>query len=93
MEATSAELGWFFETVLPHLNERQRRVVVGASASARSSGRTKVADAVGVSRNTVIRATSEVKEGIEPSDRQRAAGAGDKPAIDKQRVGSTSSDE
>jgi hypothetical protein len=32
----------------------------------------------------VIRATSEVEEGVEPTDRQRATGGGDKPAIDWQ---------
>ena len=85
MEASAEELAWYFETVLPHLNERQRRVVVGASASLLGrGGKTKVADAAGMSRNTVIRATSEVEAGIDPDDRQRATGGGDKPAIDKQ---------
>ena len=85
MEASAEELVWYFETVLPHLNERQRRVVVGAAASLLGrGGKTKVADAAGMSRNTVIRATVEVEEGVEPTDRQRAVGGGDKPAIDKQ---------
>jgi len=85
VEASAEELAWYFETVLPHLNERQRRVVVGASASLLGrGGKTKVADAAGMSRNTVIRATSEVEAGIDPDDRQRATGGGDKPAIDKQ---------
>ena len=35
-----------------------------------------------MSRNTVIRATSEVEEGIDPGERQRATGGGDKPAVD-----------
>jgi transposase len=43
-----------------------------------------VAVASGMSRNTVIKAQAEVEAGIEPSDRLRAPGAGDKPAIDKQ---------
>jgi transposase len=85
VEASAEELVWYFETVLPHLNERQRRVVVGAAASLLGrGGKTKVADAAGMSRNTVIRATSEVEEGVAPTERQRAAGGGDKPAIDKQ---------
>jgi len=85
VEASAEELVWYFETVLPHLNERQRRVVVGAAASLLGrGGKTKVADAAGMSRNTVIRATVEVEEGVEPTDRQRAVGGGDKPAIDKQ---------
>jgi hypothetical protein len=85
VEAAAEELGWFFDTVLPHLNERQRRIVTGATASLLGhGGKTKVAEAAGMSRNTVIRAANEVEEGVEPSDRQRAAGGGDKPAIDKQ---------
>ena len=32
----------------------------------------------------MIKAVAEVEAGIEPSDRQRAPGGGDKPAIDKQ---------
>jgi transposase len=43
-----------------------------------------VAAAAGLSRNTVIKAQAEVEAGIEPSDRVRAPGAGDKRAIDKQ---------
>jgi transposase len=85
VEARAEELDWFFETVLPHLNERQRRVVAGATASLLGrGGKTRVAEASGMSRNTVIRATGEVEDGIEPSERQREEGGGDKPAIDKQ---------
>ncbi len=47
-------------------------------------GKTAVAAASGLSRNTVIKAQAEVEAGIGPSDRLRAPGAGDKPAIDKQ---------
>ncbi len=43
-----------------------------------------VAGAAGMSRNTVIRAASEVEAGVEPTDRQRATGGGDRPAIEKQ---------
>ena len=85
MQATADELGEFFETVLPHLNEVQRRVVVGSMARALGhGGKTGVAEASGMSRNTVIKAVSEVEAGMEPSDRLRAPGAGDKPAVDKQ---------
>jgi hypothetical protein len=45
VEASAEELDWFFETVLPHLNERQRRVVAGATASLLGrGGKTKVAE-------------------------------------------------
>jgi len=85
MDVTRDELAGFFETVLPHLNEVQRRVVAGAMATmAGRGGKTLVAEASGMGRNTVSKGVREVTEGIEPSDRLRAPGAGDKPAIDKQ---------
>jgi hypothetical protein len=40
-------------------------------------GKSAVAEASGMSRNTVIKAESEVKSGISPSARQRAVGGGD----------------
>jgi transposase len=67
------------------LNEVQRRVVAGAMAQALGrGGKTAVAVASGMSRNTVIKAVGEVEAGIEPSNRQRAVGGGDRPAIEKQ---------
>jgi transposase len=85
VEASREELREFFSTVTAHLNERQRRVVAGAMARALGrGGKTAVADASGMSRNTVIKAQAEVATGIEPSERQRAEGGGDKPAIEKQ---------
>src|SRR6266542_4475604 len=70
---------------MPHLNEVQRRVVAGSMARALGrGGKTAVAEASGLSRNTVFKAQAEVEAGIVPSDRLRAPGAGDKPAIDKQ---------
>ena len=85
MQATGEELGEFFSSVMPHLNEVQRRVVAGSMARALGrGGKTAVAEAAGMGRNTVLKAQAEVESGIEPSDRLRAPGAGDKPAIDKQ---------
>ena len=85
MEAGAEELREFFESVMPHLNEVQRRVVAGAMArSLGRGGKTRVAEASGLSRNTVIKAEAEVRVGIEPSDRLRPVGGGDKPAVDKQ---------
>ena len=70
---------------MSHLNEVQRRVVAGSMARALGrGGKTAVAEAAGMGRNTVVKAQAEVEAGIEPSDRLRAPGAGDKPAIDKQ---------
>ncbi|MGH9091250.1 MAG: ISAzo13 family transposase, partial [Acidimicrobiales bacterium] len=85
MEASRDELARFFTTVLPHLNEVQRRVVAGAmSVGLGRGGKSAVAEASGMSRNTVIKAEREVAAGIEPSVRQRAPGGGDIPAEVKQ---------
>jgi transposase len=85
VEVTSEALARFFDVVLPHLNEVQRRVVAGASSEMFGrGGKTAVATASGMSRNTVIKAQAEVAAGIEPSSRLRAAGGGDKPLVDKQ---------
>ncbi len=85
MEVTEEARARFFEVVLPHMNERQRRVVAGAAAEMFGrGGKTAVATASGMSRNTVIRAESEVAAGIEPTARLRAPGGGDKPLTDRQ---------
>ena len=63
----------------------QRRVVVGAMAEALGrGGKSAVAEASGMSRNTVIKAEREVIEGIEPTERQRAIGGGEIKSEDKQ---------
>jgi hypothetical protein len=85
VEASGEELARFFTTVLPHLNEVQRRVVAGAMAVGLGhGGKSAVAEASGMSRNTVIKAEREVLSGIEPSSRQRAVGGGDIKAEVKQ---------
>jgi hypothetical protein len=85
VEVTDEGLARFFEVVLPHMNEVQRRVVGGAMAEMLGrGGKSAVATASGMSRNTVIKAQAEVESGIEPSSRLRAPGGGDKPLIDKQ---------
>lgn len=85
IEASAEELETLFSTVLPHLNEVQRRVVVGSISRALGAGcKTAVAQASGMSRNTVIKAQREVECGIEPKERLRAIGGGDRPAIEKQ---------
>jgi len=78
-------LAGFFGSVLPHLDERQRRLVVGAAAvMVGRGGKTRVAELSGVSRPTVAKGAGEVEAGAAVSDRQRAAGAGAKLAIDEQ---------
>jgi len=85
VELSGEGLSGFFETVVPHLNERQRRVVAGAMAEALGrGGQARVVEASSMSSSTLAKAVAEVRGGVEPSDRQRAAGGGDKPAIDKQ---------
>jgi transposase len=85
VEVTSEGLARFFEVTLPHLNERQRRVVAGAAAEMLGrGGKSQVAEASGMSRNTVIKAVGEVAAGLVPSVRQRLVGGGDIPAEKKQ---------
>jgi Rhodopirellula transposase DDE domain len=85
VEITAEELKRFFGVVNPHLNEVQRRVVAGAMANVLGrGGKTAVSDASGMSRNTVIKAVSEVDAGIQPSMRLRPPGAGAKPLIETQ---------
>ena len=85
MELSPETLEVFFDTVQPHLDERQRRVVAGAMAEALGrGGQVRVATASKMSTNTLWRAVTEVREGIEVSDRVRRPGGGDKPAIERQ---------
>ena len=73
MEVNAEGLAALFDPVLPHLNERQRRVVAGAAAQLLGN-KTVVAEAAGMSRNTVIKAEGEVAGGMEPQERQRPPG-------------------
>ena len=85
MELSPETLEVFFDTVQPHLDERQRRVVAGAMAEALGrGGQVRVATASKMSTNTLWRAVTEVREGIEVSDRVRRPGGGDKSAIERQ---------
>jgi transposase len=85
VEVTPEGLARFFEVTVPHLNEKQRRIVAGATAEMLGrGGKSQVALASGMSRNTVIKAVSEVDAGIEPSLRQRPPGGGEKFAEVKQ---------
>lgn len=83
MEVDGQGLARFFELVLPHLNERQRRVLAGAAAEL-FGNKTAVAEAAGMSRNTVIKAEAEVVAGMQPQERQRPPGAGQKPITEAQ---------
>ena len=85
MELSPEGLAGFFETVLPHLDERQKRVVAGAMVEALGhGGQARVAEASQMSTSTVNKAVHEVRAGVEVSDRRRAPGGGAKPAIEVQ---------
>lgn len=85
MEASVDELSDLFDRVLPHLDEAQRRLLVGGIARALGRGGvTSAAHASGLSRNTVARGRDEIDAGVAPSNRVRAAGGGDRPATVKQ---------
>jgi hypothetical protein len=71
-----------FAAVLPHLDERQRRLVLGAEARALGHGGvTAVARAAGISAVTVSRGVDEVEAGGKPLGRTRRPGGGRKPAV------------
>ena len=73
-----------FQTVLPRLNERERRLVLGAEARALGRGGVSVvARAAGVSRPTVTKAVAELDAPAEHADRVRRPGGGRKRLVDK----------
>lgn len=85
MDLSAEDLSGFFESVVPLLDERQRRLVAGAMATALGrGGPTRVTEATGLSRNTVISGVRALEAGAGPSDRVRAPGAGRRFLIDEQ---------
>jgi hypothetical protein len=85
VEFSAEGLREFFESVVPVLDERQRRLVAGGVARALGrGGPTRVSEASGLSRNTVIAGVKELAAGAGPSDRVRAPGAGRRFLIDEQ---------
>jgi transposase len=67
------------QTVLPHLNEKQRRLFLAAEAKALGwGGISKVAQATGVSRVTIYKALEEIQTDSPVSERIRKPGAGRK---------------
>ena len=73
--------GGAFAEVAPVLDERARRLLLGAGA--RQLGRGGIAAivaATGVSKDTVGRGVAELEAGVVPDGRVRAPGAGRKPA-------------
>jgi Rhodopirellula transposase DDE domain len=72
-------------TILPHLDERQRRLLMAAEArSLGYGGISLVARAAGVSRVTVTTGVDELDGGAEPlAGRARRPGGGRKPLTDR----------
>ncbi len=67
------------KTVLPHLNEKQRRLFLAAEAKALGRGGiSRVAQATGVSRVTIYKALKEIKYHPFVSERVRKPGGGRK---------------
>src|SRR5664280_566786 len=81
MEIDEQTLAAKFEVILPHLDERQRRLLLAAEAGSLGyGGISLVARAAGVSRIAVTTGVEEVEAGVEPSPgRARRAGGGRKP--------------
>jgi len=83
IEVTQAMLAAKFESILPHLDERQRRLLLGAEARALGHGGIRlVARAAGVREATVSLGVSELDSGAEPLGRVRRPGGGRKRAAE-----------
>ena len=83
MVVTREMLAAKFETIFPHLDERQRRLLMGAEARALGHGGIRlVARAAGVREATVSLGVDELEAGAEPLGRARRPGGGRKRAAD-----------
>jgi len=72
-----------FQAIFPHLDERQRRLLMGAEARALGHGGIRVvARAAGVREATVSLGVAELDSGAEPLGRARRPGGGRKRAAD-----------
>lgn len=72
-----------FETIFPHLDERQRRLLMGAEARSLGHGGIRlVAQAAGVREATVSAGVDELLAGAEPLGRVRRSGGGRKRAVE-----------
>jgi Rhodopirellula transposase DDE domain len=83
MVITREMLAAKFATIFPHLDERQRRLLLGAEARALGHGGIRlVARAAGVREATVSLGAAELEAGTEPLGRARRPGGGRKRAAD-----------
>src|SRR6266699_5056912 len=85
-EVTREMLAAKFQAIFPHLDERQRRLLMGAEARALGHGGIQlVARAAAVREGTVSLGVSELESGAEPLGRTRRAGGGRKRVADLDR--------
>ena len=83
MTVTREMLAAKFEVIFPHLDERQRRLLMGAEARSLGHGGIRlVARAAGVREATVALGAAELDSGAEPLGRARRPGGGRKRAAD-----------
>ena len=84
MEITEGALSKVCSLVMPHLNERQRRLLAGALARAAGTGGiATVAGVSGMSRSTVQDGARELDNEEAPSGRVRRPGAGRPKLVEK----------
>ena len=82
-EETRQILAAKFQAIFPHLDERQRRLLMGAEARSLGHGGIRlVARAAGVREATVSLGAAELDSGAEPLGRVRRPGGGRKRAAD-----------
>jgi hypothetical protein len=83
VELSEEGLAGFFSTTFPLLNERQRRLMAAAMVAVLGrGGQARVAEATGLSRNTLIAGAAELAGGAGPSERVRRPGGGRKKATE-----------
>jgi hypothetical protein len=83
MEELRASLAAKFEVIFPHLDERQRRLLMGAEARSIGHGGIRlVARAAGIREATVSLGVSELDSGQAPLGRVRRPGGGRKRVVD-----------
>jgi hypothetical protein len=82
-ESIRHQLAVKFEVLFPHLDERQRRLMMGVEARILGHGGVRVvARAAQVSETTVRKGVDELEAGEEPLGRVRRPGGGRKKAVD-----------
>ena len=83
MEVSEESLARFFSLTFPLLDERERRLLAAAAVDMLGrGGQARVAEATGMSRNTLLTGAAELAGGAARSDRVRRPGAGRKKAVE-----------